>query len=207
MTASEPSNPSPGSSTGATPSATPTAPPGMGTMGMWIFLASLTVLFAACVAGYLVVRSRAEAWPPPDMPALPWGLWVSTCVILISSGTIQWALAGVRRNRYGALIGAMLITTLLGLVFLVSQAVNWAWLIAINATVETGGLYIFTFYLLTGLHALHVIGGMVFLVIVTARSWEGRYSATHHAGVQYAAMYWHFLDGVWLFMFVLLFLV
>jgi cytochrome c oxidase subunit 3 len=173
---------------------------------MWIFLASLAVLFAASVAAYLVVRARAEVWPPPDMPALPRGLWVSTVVILISSGTIQGALASIRRGRYGALIGLLLITTLLGLVFLVSQAVNWAWLISLQAT-ASAGLYMFTFYMLTALHGLHVIGGLGLLVVVTAKAFVGRYSAGDHTGVRHAAMYWHFLDGVWLVMFVLLFLV
>jgi heme/copper-type cytochrome/quinol oxidase subunit 3 len=65
----------------------------------------------------------------------------------------------------------------------------------------------FTFYLLTGLHALHVIGGMVLLGAVTAKAFAGRYSATYHPGVTYAAMYWHFLDVVWLVMFVLIFLI
>ncbi len=177
-----------------------------GTMGMWMFLASLAVLFAASLAGYLVVRARADVWPPPDMPNLPRGLWLSTGLILLSSVTIQWALASIRRNRYGALIGLLLITVLLALVFLVSQAANWAWLISLHATAQTG-LYMFTFYLLTGLHALHVVGGMVLLFTITARAFAGRYNANFHPGVKYAAMYWHFLDVVWLVMFALMFLV
>jgi cytochrome c oxidase subunit 3 len=198
---------SPSQETGAAPAVTGrTASPGAGTMGMWLLILSLSILFAASIGGYLVVRSRAEAWPPPGMPALPSGLWVSTIVILISSGTIQAALVSARRNLYGLLIGAMLVTTLLGLVFLASQAVNWAWLISIRATAATG-LYMFTFYLLTGLHAAHVMGGLVLLTTVTVKSFRGRYTAAYHPGVKYAAMYWHFLDVVWVVMFVLLFLV
>jgi len=182
-----------------------TAPRGAGVLGMALFLLTLTVLFAASIAGYLVVRSRAEAWPPADMPELPAGLWVSTLVILASSGTMHGALLSVRRNAYGALIGCMLITTLLGVAFLVSQAANWLWLIGIHATARTG-LYMFMFYALTGLHGLHVIGGLALLGTVTARAFLGRYTAEHHPGVTYATMYWHFLDVVWLVMFVLLFL-
>ena len=179
---------------------------GAGTLGMTLFLVSLSILFAASLAGYLVVRARAVAWPPPDMPRLPAGLWVSTIIILVSSGTIQFALASARRDRAGALIGAMLITTLLGVVFLFSQAVNWGWLIWIQHATPRSGMYLFTFYALTGLHALHVIGGLVLLTVVTARAFRGRYSSAFHPGVRYSAMYWHFLDVVWLVMFVLLFL-
>jgi cytochrome c oxidase subunit 3 len=177
-----------------------------GTFGMMVFLLSLSVLFLASIIGYLVVRSRAAEWPPPGSPKLPAGLWVSTVIILVSSGTIQSALNSVRRNRLGALIGFMLMTLLLAVVFLVSQAVNWAWLMSIQATTQAE-LYLFTFYLLTGLHAAHVIGGVVLLSVVTAKAFRGAYSPQHHPGVRYAAMYWHFLDGVWLVMFVLLFLV
>lgn len=200
----------------------PIARPGVGTLGMWIFIASLSTLFAASLVGYLVVRSRALVWPPPDMPRLPAGLWVSTAVILLCSASIHWALSSIRRDRHGMLIGALLITLLLGLVFLVSQAVNWAWLISLNATIShameaaadasdaaarAGPLYLFTFYVLTALHGLHVIGGMGLLLAVTARAFSGRYSSAYHPGVKYAAMYWHFLDAVWLVMFVLLFLI
>jgi len=173
---------------------------------MWLFLLSLGILFAAATGGYLLLRVRAEAWPPPGMPALPAGLWLSTALVLLISAAIQWALLSVRRDRSGTLIGALLITTLLALLFLVSQAVNWAWLIAMHATAGAS-LYLFTFYLLTGLHGAHVLGGLGLQAVVTARAFAGRYSAAHHAGVKYAAMYWHFLDVVWLVLFTLLFLV
>ena len=178
----------------------------VGTLGMWLFLGSLTMLFAASITGYLVVRSRSEVWPPEGMPSLPAGLWISTVTILCCSGTIHWALASARGNKYGELIGSLLVTSLLGLVFLVSQTVNWAWLISIQATVSTG-LYMFTFYMLTGLHGLHVVGGLVLLGVVTAKAFAGRYTAEYYPGVKYAAMYWHFLDVVWIVMFVLMFLI
>jgi cytochrome c oxidase subunit III len=212
------------------------APANLGTFGMAVFLVALGVLFTASIVGYLFIRARAEAWPPPNSPPLPAGLWVSTVVILLCSVSIHRALSSIRRDRQGVLIGALLITLLLGMVFLVSQTVNWVWLIsqterlsqAISAESHGQGmqtaqsslhtlsvpptiarissLYLFTFYVLTALHALHVIGGMVLLAVVTIRAFAGRYSAAYYPGVKYAAMYWHFLDVVWLVMFVLLFL-
>jgi cytochrome c oxidase subunit 3 len=70
----------------------------------------------------------------------------------------------------------------------------------------SANLYGFTFYMLTGLHAAHVIGGLALLAIVTVRAFCGRYSANAHAGVLYSTMYWHFLDGVWLVMFAVMLL-
>lgn len=178
-----------------------------GTLGMWLFLGSLSVLFMASMAGYLVVRSRAASWPPPDMPRLPWGLWVGTGVLLVSGVTMHMALRAVRRDDQGTLIGAMMITTLLGVVFVAVQAMNWGWLIWIQRASLDSGLYLFTFFLLTGLHAAHVLGGLAYLGRVTAKSFQGRYSSAWHPGVRYASMYWHFLEVVWIVMFVLLFLV
>jgi cytochrome c oxidase subunit III len=202
------------SSSPAQPPATPEArqphraspaAPNLGTFGMVVFLFALGVLFAASLVAYLYIRSRAAAWPPPGAPPLPAGLWVSTAVILLCSLSIHFALSGVRRNRSGMQIGALLITLLLGLIFLVSQTANWFWVIAIQGEAAPS-LYLYTFYFLTGLHGLPVVGGLALLIAVSAKAIAGRYSADYHPGVRYAAMYWHFLDVVWLVMFVLMFL-
>ncbi|MBI2840046.1 MAG: cytochrome c oxidase subunit 3, partial [Acidobacteria bacterium] len=121
-----------------------TAAPATGKLGMGIFLAALGMLFAASMVAYLIVRARAQAWPPPGMPRLPAGLWVSTIILLISSATMHWALTSARRDRHATLCGAMLITTLLGVLFLVSQTVNWIYLLALHMT-DTPNLYAFTF--------------------------------------------------------------
>jgi heme/copper-type cytochrome/quinol oxidase subunit 3 len=176
-----------------------------GKLGMRLLIASLAVLFAASITGYIVVRTRAEVWPPEGMPALPAGLWLSTVLIVVSSLTMMWAVAGIRRDRQRPLRLGLLLTLLLGLSFLASQTVNWFGLVA--ADVRPGAnLYAFTFYLLTWLHALHVVGGLVPLGLVTARAWRGGYSAGFHPGVEYTAMYWHFLDVVWLVLFTVLYL-
>ncbi len=177
-----------------------------GTFGMALFLVSLSALFAASIVGYLVVRSRAEAWPPPGMPALPAGLWASTVILLLSSVTMHWALRSARLDRQAALRAGMVATLVLGMAFLVSQIANWSTLLAAHVTVSSS-LYAFTFYTLTGLHAAHVLGGIVLLSVVTANAFRRRYSREDHAGVLYGTMYWHFLDAVWVVMFTLIFLI
>lgn len=182
------------------------APLGVGLLGMKLLVVALSMLFAASIVGYLIIRSRAAAWPPPGMPRLPGTLWVSTLIIVVSSLTMQSAVRAAKADRQGALRTAMLLTTILGVAFLVSQTLNWFVLVAANLTAKTN-LYGFTFYMLTGLHAAHVVGGVIPLAVVTARAWRGRYSAAFHPGVQYCAIYWHFLAAVWVVLFTLLVLV
>ncbi len=180
------------------------SPPGAGRLGMSIFIASLSMLFAASFIGYLVVRSRAEVWPPPGMPSLPRGLWWSTLILIISSITMQNALSGVRRNSQKAVSIGLLLTLILGLAFLVNQFINWLALREglLHITVpDTAKLYVFTFYMLTVLHGIHVIGGLIPMSIVTARAFQGRYNSDWHPGVLYCTMYWHFLGVVWLVLF------
>ncbi len=182
------------------------APIETGRLGMRILVLALSMLFAASVMAYLLIRLRAPAWPPPGMPSLPGTLWISTVIIVISSLTMHSAVRAVRDDRLQALKIGLLLTTMLGMLFLVSQTVNWFSLVAASLTAKTN-LYGFTFYLLTGLHAAHVIGGLIPLAVVTVRSWQGRYSAAFHPGVEYVAIYWHFLAVVWLVLFTLLVIV
>lgn len=181
------------------------APHGSGVLGMWVFLASLAVLFLASIAGYLVVRFRAEAWPPPGMPRLPGGLILATVVLLGCSVAIHLALQAVRKGNRAAMTRGLVATFGLGVLFLALQAWNWWGLITAQLGPETKNLYAFTFYMLTGLHAAHVVGGLVQLGWVIARAMLGKYGSGWHPGVLYSAMYWHFLDGVWIVMFLVMF--
>lgn len=175
--------------------------PGAGVLGMWLFLATLSVLFLASIAGYLVVRLKAEAWPPPGMPRLPSGLWLSTALLLAGSATVHLALSRIRLGGRSATVRWLSATLTLAILFLLTQAWNWSGLIAARMTASTKNLYAFTFFMLTGLHAAHVIGGVILLAVVTARAARGRYGSGRHGGVTYAAMYWHFLDVVWIVLF------
>jgi cytochrome c oxidase subunit 3 len=177
--------------------------PGAGALGMVVFLASLSVLFLASLVGYLVIRVRADVWPPAGSPDLPGSLWLSTAVILASSLTVHLALAGIRKGNPVRLLVGLLATTALGVAFLMLQAFNWIELVGVDVSPKKD-LYGFTFYLLTGLHAAHVVGGLIPLGITVVRAFLGRYTWASYSGVRNVAMYWHFLDVVWLVMFALL---
>lgn len=175
--------------------------PGAGVLGMAIFLAALSVLFIASIVGYLIVRLKATAWPPPGMPRLPGGLWVATVVILAASATIHLAFKAIKLGNARASARWLWTTFALGVGFLIVQGINWGKLVSADVGLKTKNLYAFTFYMLTGLHAAHVVGGLILLGIVALRATRGRYGSGRHGGVTYATMYWHFLDVVWLVLF------
>ncbi|MHC4220423.1 MAG: cytochrome c oxidase subunit 3 [Planctomycetota bacterium] len=171
-----------------------------GAQGMRLFLLSLGILFGAIIIAYVCIRLMVVG-ERPDLPPLPSGLWLSTLVLLASSVTMQTAVIAARRDRQRLLRVALGVTTLLGLVFLGVQTACWiSWIGPMRAALDDAErLFLLTgFYVLTGAHALHIIGGLVPLTVITARAWGGRYSREHHPGVRYTAMYWHFLGGVWL---------
>ena len=177
--------------------------PGAGTLGVALFVASLGVFFATALVGYLVVRLQADAWPAVGRQGPPRGLWLSTLTLLAGSATVQWALSRIRGGDGRGLRRGLWWTAAAGFAFLASQAWNWAVLLGQQVTARSD-MFGFTFYLLTGLHAAHIIGGLAALAVVVWRAHRGAYSWGHYAGVRYCAIYWHFLGVVWLAMFTLM---
>lgn len=175
--------------------------PGAGPFGMALFLASLGVLFLGSLVAYTVVRLRSGDWPPAGAPALPAGLWVSSGLIVLGSVAIQTALTVVRRGHPEWTKTWLAGTLALALAFLGTQTANW---IALFRAQSGPTLYGWLFYFTTGLHAAHVIGGVVPLVVVTVNAFYDRYSPLRHEAIRYCAMYWHFLGGVWLALFAML---
>lgn len=174
-----------------------------GRFGMWLFLLVLAVLFVATILGYLVVRiDNAATFVPEGAPPPPPLLLASTVALILSSVTMQRALSAGRRGdpRQG---GLMVATVLLALVFLGIQAVAWVELVEQNLLI-TDNLYAWTFYVLTGLHAAHVVGGLPPMLVTCWRAMHARYGPENHRGIAYTAMYWHFLDGVWLVLYATL---
>jgi cytochrome c oxidase subunit 3 len=179
--------------------------PGAWRMGMFLFLVSLGILFAASIVATIIIRLRTGVWPPPGMPPPPSRLWISTLILAISSITMQWGVESARRNRTDALKIAMISTTLSALAFLVSQVINWWSWVGQSATIRSS-LYAYLFYVLTGLHAAHVLGGLVPLIVVSVNACYGRYSGMFHEGVRQVAVYWHFLGVVWAVLFLVILL-
>ncbi len=168
--------------------------PGSAPIGLAIFLVSLGVLFAGSLVAYFAVRATSKAWASPPLPVT---VWISTALLLLSSATLHAALVGARQDRQERVRGGMAATTALGLGFLGSQVVAWVSLAQAGVT-ASGTLEGWTFYMLTALHGLHVVGGLVPLAFTTAQAFRGRYGPDRATPILLCAMYWHFLDGVWL---------
>jgi heme/copper-type cytochrome/quinol oxidase subunit 3 len=177
-----------------------TTPPGTGTLGMWLFLAALTMLFGATLAAYILMRLRPQAGPPMGSVEVPAMFWASTGAILVSSFTMHRALQNVRAERQTRFCNALLVTLLLAAAFLLLQAPAMTALMRTHFADASTALYGLMFVLVV-LHAAHVIGGLIPLMVITAHATRYRYDHESHAPVKHLAMYWHFLDVVWLVMF------
>lgn len=168
----------------------------VGRLGMRLFLASLGMLFGAGLLGHLVIRLRQPVWPPEGAPALPAGLWVSTALLAVTSIAVWRAERATRDDRSRDLQRWLLATLGLGGGFLAMQVVNWRTMaIAVNA----GGqdLFTFSYWMLTVLHGLHVVGGLVPLVVAAIRAGGGRYGSLNTVPIHNIALYWHFLGVTW----------
>ena len=177
--------------------------PSIGKLGLILLLLALGMLFGSTIVGYLVIRARATVWPPPGMPGLPKGMWISTLLILASTATMEFARTAVRQKRTTALPGGLGVTFLLGVAFLVNQMICWVGPVAAKIAAKPN-VFTFGFFVLTWLHAAHVIGGLIPLGITWSRSRAGRYTAESHEGVDFVGIYWHFLTGVWVVLFAVL---
>jgi cytochrome c oxidase subunit III len=166
-------------------------------LGMRWFLVSLSVLFAASLMLCALTRAHAPLWRTREMPHLPAGLVASTLLLAALAIVFELALSAVRKNRFRSFERALWAALLLATSFLLAQSFNWVEM-ARGYHVKTLTLYPFTFHLLTGLHALHVLGGFVPLSVVMVRASRREYTSSRHEGVKLVRTYWHFLGVVWL---------
>jgi cytochrome c oxidase subunit 3 len=172
--------------------------------GMIAFLGSELGTFGALFGYYFWIR--AGAWPPQDLPGLVTSLvLVNTAILILSSFTLHWAHVGIRQNNRRKFLGGLAVTLLLGVVFIGGQVYEYYEFIVHKNFALTDGLFGSAFYGLTGLHGLHVSLGAVLLGIVFIRGLMGQYSAERHVSVSTASMYWHFVDVVWVFLVVVLY--
>jgi len=173
------------------------APMSNAQLGMFLFLLSLSVLFAASLVACAITRAQAPLWRTHEMPGLPLGLAGSTLIIGALSGSLEWANRLVRENRLRTLERALWAALALGALFLLVQSFNWVEM-ARGYRASSLTLYPFTFHLLTGLHALHVLGGFVPLGYAIMKAGRREYSSSRHEGLKLTTQYWHFLGVVWL---------
>jgi cytochrome c oxidase subunit 3 len=165
---------------------------------MLVLFGTLSMLFGASVVGYLITRAQNDVWKTASMPNLPIGLVASSILLAGLSITMHRALAAVRQNAFDATQRRLLIALLLGIAFVIGQAQNWRSMYSATTATDARTLYGFTFYMLTGLHAVHVVGGFVPLSIVLGKAKRREYSSSNHEGIKLVTQYWDYLGVVWL---------
>lgn len=169
-------------------------------LGVWIASGGIVMFFAALTSAMVVRKGLGDDWRSYDLPGI---LWASTVLLLLSSFTIEKARLAAREDRAGELRRWLGATSLLGTLFLATQFLGWQSLAA-------GGIYLATnpsssfFYVLTAAHGLHLLGGVAALSYVALRATRPKVWVTRNAAVEATTVYWHFMDALWVYLFVLL---
>ena len=136
----------------------------------------------------------------------PWGLPAINTLLLLTSGvTLTWAHHALKANHRGQLVLGMLLTVALGIAFLACQAYEYIHAYNDLNLKLTSGIYGSTFFMLTGFHGFHVTVGTIMLIVILIRCIKGHFKPEHHFGFEAVAWYWHFVDVVWLLLFVLVY--
>jgi cytochrome c oxidase subunit III len=173
------------------------------TVGTVVWLASELMFFSGLFAAYFTLRGQTAQWPPAGVHLDTVSATIATVLLVSSSGTMQLAvratIAGQRRAFEGWLAG----TFILGVVFIAAQARDWAKL----SFGVSSHAYGSAFYLMTGFHGLHVIGGLLAMLLMAGRATSPRFGAQDAPSVEMLSYYWHFVDVVWIALWATIFFV
>lgn len=171
-------------------------------LGIWVALGSITMLFAAFTSAY-IVRSAGDDWIPLEVPPI---LWLNTAVLLLSSVAMEIARRAFVVWRPVAFRKWLLATAILGVLFLAGQLAAWGQLAAQGIYLQSHPHSSF-FYVLTGVHAVHLLVGILALFYVLALATRYRLTPGESSSPSVCATYWHFVGGIWLYLMVVLFYV
>ncbi|HSL55165.1 MAG TPA: cytochrome c oxidase subunit 3 [Pyrinomonadaceae bacterium] len=170
-------------------------------IGMLVSLASIAMLFTSLSSAYIVRSGVTYDWFPIAVPRVMFG---STALILLSSISIEIARRKLKQGLAATYSKYLLLTGFLGLGFLVSQLIAWRQLAAQGIYISSHPHSSF-FYVLTGAHAVHIAGGLLALTFLWLRS-RRFLEAKRQAAADAVSIYWHFMDALWIYLFLLLFL-
>jgi cytochrome c oxidase subunit III len=178
-------------------------------LGMILFITSEVMFFSGLFAAYFATRAaNVTDWPPRVFQGVldPLGLiMIATIILVASSFTCQFAVWSIRRGDRRGYIRNTAITFILGVIFLVMQAIDYSILFGEGMTLASGPFGT-TYFTLTGFHGAHVFGGVLMLGVLLYRGMAGQFSARHHDAVEAVSLYWHFVDVVWILLFSILYL-
>jgi cytochrome c oxidase subunit 3 len=166
---------------------------------LWLSMVSMVMVFAGLTSGY-IVRQAEGNWFVFELPQM---FTYSTIVIVLSSVTMWWALRSVRKGDLGAMRTSLAITLILGLGFCITQFWAWSDLVKMGIffTGNPSGSFL---YVLSALHLAHLAGGILYMIIVTTNAFRGLYSPENHLQIELCSTFWHFMDGLWVYLFIFL---
>lgn len=166
---------------------------------VWLFIVTIVMLFAALTSAYIVKQSDGN-WLNYNLPGM---FWITSIIIAVSSITMQLALKSAKKDRLNGLKIFLVLTTILGFAFLFGQYQSWKQLVDMDVYFvgNPAGSFL---YVLTGLHAVHIISGLIFLLIVIGSSFKLKIHSKSLIRIEMCTTYWHFLGGLWLYLFLFL---
>ncbi len=171
---------------------------------LYISMVGMLMIFASLTSAY-IVRQKKGDWLNFELPQM---FYISTAIIIISSVSINWALAAAKKNDFKSVKWATLTTLLLGIAFTITQFQAWGALV--DQKVFFAGKYSNAsgsfLYVLTGLHLAHLFGGIIAVFVVWIKSIQQKYNSENLLGIRLCAIFWHFLDLLWIYLFVFLLL-
>lgn len=173
-------------------------------LGTYCLVFSQAIMFLGFCSVFLFFQLEGRGWPPPGSPRLSLVLpTINMLVLLASSATMRWAGRSLRRDRLHITKVALFVTMLLGGLFLADQMYSF-----FRIGLPTGSsLYIAILYILIAMHAIHTVGGLIFLGINLNRTQAGDFTPVRHVGFDAGEIFWHFVVWIWAVLFVLLFLI
>ncbi|MDH4057839.1 MAG: cytochrome c oxidase subunit 3 [Cyclobacteriaceae bacterium] len=169
---------------------------------LWLFMMSVIMLFGAWTSAYLVKRGDA-GWAEIILPDQ---FWINSVIVMLSSITMIWATVSARHNKVGALKLALSLTLLLGIAFLVGQYFAYIEMIALKQHFSGSNVSHSFLWVLPAVHGVHIVSGLIFLLIVGVGVFNYKVHSKSMSQLEMCATYWHFLGGLWLYLFVFLLL-
>ena len=167
--------------------------------GLWLFMASVLMLFAAFTSAY-IVRQGEGNWLEFDLPPL---LSYTTVVIVLSSISLHWSYLAAKKDNLKQVKSGVVITAILGAIFLVGQVTAWGQLVEANVFFvgNPAGSFL---YILTGIHGLHLVSAVIFLIFILIATFKYEIHSKNMARMDMCVTYWHFLGALWIYLFIFL---
>jgi cytochrome c oxidase subunit III len=169
---------------------------------LWLFIVTVCMIFASLTSAY-IVRQAEGNWQLFELPQL---FWITTGVILASSVSMHWAYLAAKKDNLEMVKVGVSITTVLGIGFLVGQVIGWGQLVDNNVYFTGGNPSASFVYVLSGLHGVHIVGGLAFLLIVLVATFRYQVHSKNLNLIEMCTTFWHFLDALWLYLFIFLLL-